>query len=220
METIELMEMRHSVRQYINKPIEEEKRKALLSLMTECNEKSGLNIQILFDEPEAFDTAMAHYGKFSNVQNYIALVGPKQKGTEEKCGYYGQQLVLRAQELGLNTCWVALSYGKRKCAAQIGSNEKLICVIALGYGATKGVPHRSKPLSSLCEIKNEMPEWFNAGMKAATLAPTAMNQQKFYFTLNNGEAFASCSGGFYTKLDLGIVKYSFEAASGHIVKQA
>ena len=59
-----------------------------------------------------------------------------------------------------------------------------------------------------------MPEWFKAGMDAALLAPTAMNQQKFKFELlSDGSVKASCGTGFYTKLDLGIVRYHFEAAS-------
>lgn len=112
MESLELMKQRHSVRQYNSQKIEEEKRKVLNQLLKECNEQSGLNMQILYDEPTCFDTMMAHYGKFSGVTDYIALVGKKTADLSEKCGYYGEQLVLKAQELGLNTCWVALTYGK------------------------------------------------------------------------------------------------------------
>lgn len=39
--------------------------------------ESGLNIQIIFDESKCFDSMMAHYGKFSGVENYIALVRKK-----------------------------------------------------------------------------------------------------------------------------------------------
>jgi hypothetical protein len=50
------------------------------------------------------DSMMAHYGKFIGVKNYIALVGPKSSVQEERLGYYGEQIVLKAQKLGLNTC--------------------------------------------------------------------------------------------------------------------
>jgi hypothetical protein len=51
-------------------------------------------------------------------------------------------------------------------------------------------------------------------MEAALLAPTAMNQQKFYFELQpNGDVKVTCGKGFYTKLDIGIVKYHFEIVS-------
>ena len=55
-----------------------------------------------------------------------------------------------------------------------------------------------------------MPVWFKKGMEAALLAPTAMNQQKFHFTLDGNVVTAKAGLGFYTKLDLGIVKCHFE----------
>ncbi len=64
-----------------------------------------------------------------------------------------------------------------------------------------------------------MPDWFEEGMKAVLLAPTAVNQQKFYFTLTDGDRVsAKVKGtGFYAKTDLGIVKYHFEAVTGRKV---
>ena len=62
MNVIEAMEARHSVRSYQNKPIEEEKRKALEELARKCNAESGLNIQLCFDEEEAFQGMMAQCG--------------------------------------------------------------------------------------------------------------------------------------------------------------
>ncbi len=54
-------------------------------------------------------------------------------------------------------------------------------------------------------------------MEAALLAPTAVNQQKFKFILHEGnkvEAKTSFSMAGYTNIDLGIVKYHFEAGAG------
>ncbi|MCM1189985.1 MAG: nitroreductase [Muribaculaceae bacterium] len=216
MDIFELIKARHSVRQYSGKKIEEDKRKLLDTLAEECNRESGLRIQIIYDEPKCFDSRMAHYGKFSGVENYIALVGKKDAGLEEKAGYFGEKLVLKAQELGLNTCWVALTHGKVK--ADIGAGEKLACIIALGYGATQGIAHRSKETGQLCNCADAMPDWFAKGMEAAMLAPTAINQQKFYFTLENGNVSVRAGRGPYAKMDLGIVKYHFEAVSGHEVE--
>ena len=213
MEILEIMKSRHSVRQYTDRTIEPEKRAVLDALTQEINQKAGLSIQIFYDDPKCFDSFMAHYGKFTGVRNYIALVGKKSPNLEETLGYYGEELVLKAQELGLNTCWVALTHGKSK--ASIGKGEKEVCLIALGYGAVQGVEHKSKALSELCACPEPMPEWFANGMNAALLAPTAMNQQKFHFALEtDGTVKATCGSGFYTKLDLGIVKYHFEAVTG------
>lgn len=213
MKTLELMQARHSVRQYTNAPIEAKKRAILDELIADINAEAGLHIQIFYDEPKCFDSMMAHYGKFSGVQNYIALVGKKAADLDEKLGYYGEELVLKAQELGLNTCWVALTHGKSR--AQILNGEKQVCIISLGYGQTQGVPHKDKDLKQVCNYTADKPDWFLDGVKAALLAPTAMNQQKFYFELQaDGTVKAACGKGFYAKVDLGIVKYHFEAVTG------
>ncbi len=217
MDLKEAIQLRHSVRSYKDKEIESNIRKELNTLAEKCSNESGLNIQILYNEPKAFSGMMAHYGKFSNVKNYIALVGKKGKDLEEKCGYYGEQLVLKAQQLGLNTCWVAMTYSKGKTPCTIEKGEKLCCVIALGYGETQGVSHNVKPIESLCNVSSNMPDWFKKGMEAAQLAPTAMNQQKFLITLNENDTVTfKALAGFYTKLDLGIVKYHFNMGAGKI----
>lgn len=212
MDMLEIIRQRHSVRQFINKPIEDEKRDVLDKLTEQINKENDLHIQIFYDEPKCFDSFMAHYGKFVGANNYIALVGKKSPKCDELLGYYGEMLVLKAQEIGLNTCWVALSHGKSK--AIVSKGEKAGCIIALGYGCTQGVEHKSKPLNELCNYSPDMPKWFLEGMQAVSLAPTAINQQKFFFELlPNNEVKASWKMSFYTKVDLGIAKYHFEAVT-------
>ena len=184
-----------------------------------CNQESGLHIQLVMDEPKAFDGFMAHYGKFSGVRNYIALIGKKDSELDEKCGYYGERLVLKAQQLGLNTCWVAMTYSKVKTAFSIDEGEKLCVVISIGYGETQGIPHKSKTVSEVVKTDGEMPDWFKSGVEAALLAPTAMNQQKFMFMLDGNKVTVKAGKGFYTKLDLGIVRYHFEIGAGKDVFQ-
>ena len=215
MDILEIMKSRHSVRQYTDKKIENDKRNVLDELAKECNSQGDMNIQIIYDEPKCFGSVMARYGKFSGCTNYIAVVGKSSNDLDEKAGYYGEKLVLKAQELGLNTCWVAVTHGK--CAASIQKGEKLAIIIALGYGANQGVEHKNKQLSDVCNHTDDVPEWFAKGMEAVMLAPTAMNQQKFKFTLNGDKVQAVSTGGFYSKIDLGIVKYHFETVSGYKV---
>lgn len=213
MDAFELMKARHSVRRYEHRPIEPGKRSALDALIEQINREAGMHIQAIYDEPGCFDSMMAHYGKFSGVENYIALAGPKAPSLDEKLGYHGEKIMLRAQELGLNTCWVAMTHGKSKAVVEKG--EKEICLISLGYGSTNGTSHKVKPLQDVCNYRDGMPAWFLGGMEATLLAPTAMNQQKFFFELQpNGQVKATSGRGFYTKLDLGIAKYHFELGSG------
>lgn len=112
MELLDAIKNRHSVRQYKTQKIDADILETLQNEINACNKEGNLHIQLVSDEPKAFDSFMAHYGKFSGVTNYIALVGKKGKDLDEKCGYYGEHLVLKAQQLGLNTCWVAMTYKK------------------------------------------------------------------------------------------------------------
>ena len=211
----EAMTARHSVRQYLDKPIEAEKIEELKALIDECNREGGTHLQLVTNEPKAFTGGMAKYGKFSGINNYIAVVG--KKGDDTNLGYWGEKVVLHAQMIGLNTCWVGLTFSKQPDTYQILDGEKLQCVIALGYGANQGVQHKLKPIEDFVEVSGPMPEWFRKGMEAAMLAPTAVNQQKFRFLLRDGnrvEAQARFSIIGYAKIDLGIAKYHFEVGAG------
>jgi hypothetical protein len=214
MELLQAIEQRHSVRAYTDKSIDDEVKTELMSYIQSCNKESGLNMQLVVDEPKGFDGLMAHYGKFTGVRNYIAIVGKKCSDLDEKCGYFGEKVVLKAQQLGLNTCWVAMTYKKIKTAFVVNPGEKLCLVIAIGYGKTQGNPHKSKEKEAVMKVKGETPEWFQNGVNAALLAPTAMNQQKFLFLLNGDKVSTKAGIGFYSKIDLGIVKYHFEIGAG------
>lgn len=214
MTLMDTIKNRHSVREYTDKKLETEIIASLEEEISRCNSDSGLHIQLAVDEPEAFGGLMAHYGNFRNVKNYLVIAGRQEPLLEEKAGYFGERLVLKAQQLGLNSCWVAVTYRKGKCRCQLEKGEKIVCVIALGYGKKQGVPHKSKPVSALCNPGPSAPPWFQKGMEAAALAPTAMNQQKFFFTLEEGKVLAKATGSFYSSIDLGIVKYHFECGAG------
>lgn len=112
MELIEAIKARHSVRKYLDRPIEKAKAAQLREAIDRVNETSGLNVQLVQNEPKAFSSGLWKYGQFSGVQNYLVMAGPKGKEAEEKIGYYGEELVLLAQTIGLNTCWVGLTYKK------------------------------------------------------------------------------------------------------------
>ena len=214
-EIISAIRNRHSVREYLDKPIEDSAVKELMHEINECNKESGLNIQLVLNEPEAFDGNATHYGRFKGVKNYIALVGKQSKDLHEKLGYYGERIIVKAGVLGLNTCWVALTYRKNRAQVKIEDDEKLVCVISLGYGVNQGQNRKSKKPEQVSNVNSDSPEWFKKGVKLSLLAPTAINQQQFYFELKgNNKVRAKARIGFYNKVDLGIVKYHFEVGAG------
>ena len=214
MEWIEVMKQRHSVRQYTDQKIPMEIQEKLKAEVERLNTESGLHMQLFFDEPVCFDSRMAHYGKFTNVKKYLSIVGKKEPKLEEKTGYYGEKVVLLAQSLGINSCWVGMTHGKSD--AIINKDEKQVIVVSLGYGENQGIAHKSKPMDKLCSVTGDVPTWFHTGMEAAMLSPTAVNQQKFLISYDGKKLNAKVNGrGFFSKVDLGIVKCDFELASGH-----
>lgn len=212
---------RHSVRAYKQQPLAEEVVKVLEEKIVVLNREGKLHIQLILNEPKAFLGTMAKYGKFRNVSNYIVMAGQKADDLDERVGYYGEQLVLLAQTLGLNTCWVGLSYSKVPGTYVLDEGEKIACYIALGYGETQGAGHKIKTVEQVSNVSNVTPAWFRKGVEAALLAPTAVNQQKFsfeYVGMKDGRHQVHAKKGFsmigYAQMDLGIAKYHFEIGAG------
>lgn len=213
----EAIQTRHSVRQYIDKTLAEDVVASLRAKIDEVNAKSGLHIQLILNEPKSFQCAMAKYGHFSGVSSYLVMAGKKSDDLDEKVGYYGEQLVLLAQMLGLNTCWVGVSYSKIPNTYVLNQGEKIACYISLGYGANQGVSHKTKTVKDVSNASDATPKWFLDGVNAALLAPTAVNQQKFFLEYLTGDKVSAKRGvslAGYTRIDLGIVKYHFEVGAG------
>ena len=216
----EAIEARHSVRVYKEQPLAKEVVIELQKKIAELNEKGQLHMQLILNEPRAFKGVFA-YGKFFGVNNYIVVAGQKSDDLDERVGYFGEQLVLFAQTLGLNTCWVGLSYTKIPGTYVLGDGEKIACYIAIGYGETQGVCHKIKTVEQVSNINDTTPLWFKKGVEAALLAPTAVNQQKFSFEykgMKDGCHQVLAKKGFsmigYTQMDVGIAKCHFEIGAG------
>lgn len=211
----EAIKKRRSIRSYYKKDIPEAIVAKLEEKIYGINQKANLNFQLITKEEDAFGGFVAKYGKFSGVRNYIALVGEKSPDLMEMVGYYGEYLALVAQILGLNTCWVGLTVKKGviKEICKLKANEKLIAVLVIGYGNEEVRPRTSKTINQVCKDVTKKPQWFIDGVEAALLAPTAMNQQRFVFTLEGNGVELKPTLGFYTKVDLGIVRYHFEVGA-------
>ena len=138
----EALQARHSVKAYKEQPLAEDVVRLLEEQITVLNREGNLHIQLILSEPKAFIGTLAKYGKFRNANNYIVMAGKKADDLDERVGYYGEHLVLLAQTLGLNTCWVGLSYSKVPGTYVLEDGEKIACYIAIGYGETQGVGHK------------------------------------------------------------------------------
>ena len=228
----EAIEARHSVRAYKARPLAEDEARRLEEEIAEVNQTGNLHIQLIRNEPKAFQGTLAKYGKFRNANNYLVMAGKRADDLDERIGYYGEHLVLLAQTLGLNTCWVGLSYRKIPDTYVLEEGEVVKAYISIGYGETQGTGHKIKTveqvsrsavksLGSTENVSETTPSWFKKGVEAALLAPTAVNQQKFsfeYLGMNDGRHQVRAKKGFsvigYTQMDLGIAKYHFEVGAG------
>ncbi|MDE6648358.1 MAG: nitroreductase [Muribaculaceae bacterium] len=217
MTELEAIKNRHSVRKYQDRPLETSAVTALQEEIAKINREGDLHMQLVLNERKAFKGFLS-YGSFSNVSNYIMIVGRKSDSLEYRAGYYGEKLVLFAQSIGLSTCFVGLTYKKIDGAYDAGKDEKTVLCIAIGYGEKDGYrSHKIKRPDQVSNINADSPEWFRKGVEAALLAPTAINQQKFHFEYipedkvrpTKGTSFAG-----YTKIDLGIAMYNFEIGAG------
>ena len=218
----EAIKARHSVRAYKDQPLSEEIVRLLEDEIVKLNNEGQLHIQLICNEPKAFQGTMAKYGKFRNANNYIVMAGKKAEDLNERVGYYGEHLVLIAQTLGLNTCWVGLSYSKVPGTYVLEEGEVIKAYISIGYGDSQGRAHKIKTVEQVSNASDSTPSWFRSGVEAALLAPTAVNQQKFFFeylpATDDKPARVLAKRNFsiigFTQMDLGIVKCHFEIGAG------
>lgn len=212
MNKLEAIQKRHSVRNYLDRPIEKELVEKLKKEIEICNQEASLHLQLVTENEDAFKSMIPAFGRFKGVRNYIAMVGEKTKQTQERCGYYGAKLAILAQTLGLNTCFVTGSYKQSRCKVVLEAGESILGVIAIGYGVTQGKAHKSKNLEKLGTGESF---WFKNGLMAAALAPTGMNRQNFFLEQIGEKAIAKPNDDKdITWMDLGIVKYHFEIGAG------
>jgi len=220
MSKIEAIKKRHSVRNYQNMKIEQSKVDMLNTLIAECNKEGNLHIQFVEDAGKTFNKLLNKFMGLGSAPSVIACIGPDDETLDERIGYYGERIVLAAQEMGLNTCWAG-TYNPANVKAEIADGERLAIVIAIGYGQDNGKQHKSKSMEDVISVKGDRPYWFNVGATMALLAPTAINQQKFEIRLNEDNSVDFIDkGGVLSKIDLGIVKYHFEVGKKYAQENA
>ncbi|MCI9627230.1 MAG: nitroreductase [Clostridia bacterium] len=212
MTIMEAMQSRHTVRKYTGRAIPAEILEQLEKRLEEHNKKYGLHMKLMINNEKAFGTFIKLI-LAKGVKNYIILAGEDIPGVDENLGYCGADMALLVQTFGLNSWWVGGTF-HRKNVAKYVQGEKITGIIAIGYGATQGAPHKSKKAEEVSSYSGSAPEWFVRGVNAALLAPTALNKQAFMIKGEKNRVSISCHNGVFSETDLGIVKYHFEAGAG------
>lgn len=217
--TMREIEQRHSRRKYTAEPLTEDEKTALSALAQELNRRSGLSIRLMTDIERPAILGFTSYGRFANVRNYFLMAG--EKGVpdfDRRVGYFGEELVLKATGMGLGTCWLGI--GLRKKDIIIDGKEHMIRT-AIIIGHVDGDRDKTlftlpkRPIESLFTADSEPPKEFFEGMRAVSLAPSALNRQPVRFRFENGKAFAWVEKPeSYQSIDLGIAMLHFEIGCG------
>ena len=181
-----------------------------------------------------FKGIIGSYGKVKGTQTFIAFIGDMDdEFVQEKVGYTGEAIILEATALGLNTCWVAGFFKPEVVTSliEVNKNEQVLAVTPVGYSREHepweeklmsrfGRSHNRLPLSRLVRglPEEQWPDWVNISLKAARLAPSAVNRQPWGFNVQ-GEGitvFVRTGGPEFNvskRLDCGIAMLHLEVAA-------
>jgi len=208
----EAMQKRHMVRKYTDKPLSDEII-AKINERIELNNKTyNLNMKLMINNSKGVSSIMKLI-MAKGVNNFIILAGDVSGNLDERLGYSGADIMLYAQTLGLNTWWVGGTFNRS--VSRYVDNKKVTGIIAIGYGQTQGVPHKSKNVEDVSKYEGTIiPPWFISGVDGALLAPTALNKQDFMLIGNGNRVKIECSNGIFTGSNVGLIKYHFELGAG------
>ena len=209
-----MMEKRHTVRKYLDKPLDMD----LIGLLNDRIERNNcvynLTFKLITNNSDGL-SSLARLMSNNSVQNYIILAGKDNSDLDKKIGYCGADLILYAQSLGLNTWWCGGMFNGKNALKHLDNKAvRVNGVIAIGYGKTQGVPHKSKTADQVSRFKGDAPGWFKSGIKALLLAPSALNRQPYIVNGEGNKVSLKVKNGTFSQVDLGIGKYFFELGAG------
>ena len=209
MTLLEAVSVRRSQRTYLPQPLERAQLDQLGKALAECNRRAGLGVRLVCPAGSVF----AGQGRLESARGCLLFAGPAEDpDLEEKCGYWGEELILTAASMGLGTCWVGGTYDRGACQARLEPGETLVCAAALGIPEGSPAPRALRPAGELALPADCAPAWFGAGIAAVQRAPSAMNRQGYRFQLQAGGTVQArlTGGGAFAMVDLGIAKRHFQ----------
>jgi hypothetical protein len=155
----------------------------------------------------------------------VFTVAESSPAADVHCGYTGEGVVLEAQARGLGTCWISGSFSRRTAGqlAALRPGERVRAVSPVGRPLTRlgsaerllygqGHPKSRKTIEAIAPGSDAWPAWAAAGVRAAQVAPSAMNRQPWLFRYEEGSVIVSVrsSAPGTGRLDCGIAMLHFE----------
>lgn len=225
---------RHSVRNFLTDSVPGELRRRFNADVTMINsQESGLNFQLIYDDPDPLKGFRRSYGMFHNARNYLAaVVDPTFANAEERAGYFAEQFVMDVVTHGLGACFISGTYSPQHVKARMEVYEKLLFIVAFGYSADKPNTVLSDAMTSMMhgrrmsareffegtdqeyELMSARFPWLETGLEGMACAPSGKNRRGIRIGVGNMEEEEVLTA-FCIKepapVDLGIAKYNFQA---------
>ena len=167
MEFTDVVVARKSVRDFLDKEVEEEKLTKIFEaarLAPSWANKQGCKYVVVKDKAKISELASGFTSWLKEAPILLAAcIDPKDSGSHNGMDYYlvdvgisMQQLVLAATDLGLGTCWIGgFDEAKAKKTLEIPANVRVVALTPLGYPAP--MSERSKTVRQFVKASQRKP---------------------------------------------------------------
>lgn len=195
MNIIEAMKERRSVRTFNGEPISDAQKTALLKAINDSSTPFGGQLTIRlksFNLKEGYRPGT--YGTIKGASDFFLLGFGQDDDSALSAGFRFEQIVLRAWQLGLGSCWIAATFKgsdfDRGESWHDGESLRVVCPV--GVAATPGFREKltrltfgsknRKPFDSLffySEFNNKLSQTnrFAEPLEMMRLAPSSVNSQ-------------------------------------------
>ena len=231
------IKVRNSRRTFQERKIKDITFDKLEKFISELNQSLTASRAVLFRSGcnEILKGVVGSYGIISGANAYLAFIGNKNESNfQAQTGYLGEAVILEATHLELDSCWIGGFFKKEDLTNQLNlaEQEEILAIAPIGHADSKkslkekfiklvSFGNKRKEVNELCldGFKSSWPGWIRTGIKAARLAPSAMNRQPWRFSApdNMKVKIMSTKGegkfGVDKKLDCGIAMLHFEVGA-------
>lgn len=136
----QMINQKYSVRDYKEKKVDAKTAKEIRDYANRCPKLvDDIAVDIRFmdndDVYRQIDGFAGYKGILINAPHYAILLSEKKEYYIENAGYVGEGICLKAQELGVNSCWITFKDSKTIIhKLNIVTDKEVVGIIALGYG--------------------------------------------------------------------------------------
>ncbi len=202
---------RKSIRAYEPRPLTEEDKVKVQSLITEILSDlspfpAGMKIHLLEEGGSADTLKLGTYGVIRGARSFLCVTAENTDTAMEAVGYHFERLVLAATDLGLGTCWLAGTFNREQFsgALEMSEGEIFPIVCPIGYPLDKqtfigsifrkvGKSDQRKDRTELffetkfgSPLTPEQAGSYDFPLEMLRLAPSAANRQPWRVVHQNG----------------------------------